>query len=104
MKIALAAILIASPVFAGAPLDPPARFDHEFSGNLTIYRVNRANVQAECSDGGRLAVRKDVAGCAISEGNDCTIYLAMKTRRAPIEAILRHEIAHCNGWPANHPE
>ena len=23
--------------------------------------------------------------------------------QAPVDTYRRHEIAHCNGWPANHP-
>lgn len=90
------------PIIFSAPLTPPARYDHPFTGALIVHRIDRSNVWAECSRNGEQAMRKDAAGCAFHEGTTCTIYLATKTRRAPLDAILRHEIAHCNGWGANH--
>ena len=94
----LALCLMALPATAGTPLDPPAQYDHPYAGELTVHMVERSNVWRECSENGRYKVRRDAAGCAIFAPGRCTVYLATKTRRAPLDAILRHEIAHCNGW------
>ncbi|MGL6208720.1 MAG: hypothetical protein ACRC14_02680 [Paracoccaceae bacterium] len=102
--IALIVTLTTSAALAGTPLDPPARYDHPYMGNLTIVEVDRDNVWAECSGDGQVEMRADAAGCAETGDGECTIWLAMKTTRAPVKAILRHEIAHCNGWPADHPD
>jgi hypothetical protein len=89
----------------GTPLEPPARYDHPFAGSLTIVKFDKRSVSRECSkafDGRK--VRPDAAGCAILiSDTECVIYLATRTKRAPLADILRHEIAHCNGWPGDHP-
>lgn len=101
---ALALIMAATPAMS-TPLNAPDRFNHPYQGKLTIHRVDRSNVWRECSEGGRHYVRTDAAGCAFpGDGSSCTIFLAKRTRRAPLDAILLHEIAHCNGWPADHPK
>ena len=99
-----AAILAAAPAFAGTRLDPPAQYDHAYAGEVDLRQISRANVWKECSRDGAVKMRRDVAGCARVQEGVCIIHLAMKTRRAPLEAILRHEIAHCNGWPGHHPD
>jgi hypothetical protein len=100
--IAVALGVYMLPANAGTPLEPPARFDRPYTGELTVHLIDRANVWRECSENGRHKVRRDAAGCAFAEPGRCTVYLAKRTRRAPLDAILAHEIAHCNGWPADH--
>ena len=97
-------MLLTGQAFGGTPLEPPARYDHPYDGPVEIRKIDRANVWKECSRNGAVKMRRDVAGCARVEDGVCIIHLAMKTRRAPLDAILRHEIAHCNGWPGNHPD
>ena len=98
------AVMTANPVAAGSPLEPPARFDFPYTGKLTLHKIDKPDVWLQCSDMGREVVRHDAAGCAIVGDGECTIYLATKTRRAPVAEVLRHELAHCNGWPGDHPQ
>jgi hypothetical protein len=104
MGLISAMCVTATSSAAGTPLDPPAEYNHPYTGELTVHLIDRANVWRECSENGRHKVRRDAAGCAELDGDTCTVYLAKRTRRAPLDAILRHEIAHCNGWPADHPQ
>ena len=43
----------------------------------------------------------------LSRSPRCYIYIApssyLQRNRVSAEAVRRHEIAHCNGWPAGHP-
>lgn len=87
-----------APAFGGTPLEPPAEYDHPFAGETIIYEIDRSNVWKECSHAGKFKMRRDVAGCARVEDGKCIIHLAMRTKRATLDKILRHEIAHCNGW------
>lgn len=43
-------------------------------------------------------------GCAaVTSPGRCTIiYVDKPFRSATPKAIRRHELGHCNGWPANH--
>jgi hypothetical protein len=74
------------------PLLPPPDFDFPFPGETFVSIIERAHVQPEC--GGAA----NVAGCAWTDGETCWIVIAGETLRASLVDILRHEIAHCNGW------
>lgn len=81
--------------FTGAPL-PPAQYDRPYRGTLTVITVPLREMSMRCG-----AMR--AWACAIPEGNRCTIYLPSEAKGAALERIRRHEIGHCNGWPAHHP-
>jgi hypothetical protein len=86
---------------------PPQQYDHTYSGKLEIIYTKTAEEMARhCppnSHGQRL-------GCARrnypSEGH-CFIVIAPAAELEAIgysePTIVRHENAHCNGWPADHP-
>ena len=80
--------LYGEPMFN--PWYVPSRYDHPFKGRVEVEMNN-----APCSG---------MEGCTIVGGQHgvCHIYVS-PTHKLPIELILRHERAHCNGWPADHP-
>jgi hypothetical protein len=111
--ILVAALLFSSPSWAGKTdptWNPPARFDHAYSGKLTVSYLPQKQVVAACEV---LFAQYKVAaksfpnqhGCsAITSPTSCTIIVVDTTfALATPKAVLRHEIGHCNGWPANHP-
>lgn len=104
IRLAILAALVAAPLSAGTPLNPPARFDHPYDGKTVIRMIDRANVWKECSRNGAVKMRRDVAGCARVQDGACIIHIATRTKRAPIDAIIRHETAHCNGWSSAHED
>ncbi|MER9912791.1 hypothetical protein NKJ71_19385 [Mesorhizobium sp. M0050] len=91
--------------------NPPARFDHAYSGKLTVRYLPQKQVVAACA---KLFAKYKVAaksslvqrGCsAITSDTSCTVIVVDKTfALATPEAVLRHEMGHCNGWPASHPD
>jgi hypothetical protein len=102
-----ALMLLATPA-AAAPrerLVPPPEFDHPYKGDLTIVdALDQKQVRAKCPSAKfTLGV---ALGCAHRGATYCWIYLApkvdMKAAGFPRDLILRHEIAHCNGWPGDH--
>ncbi|TIV83785.1 MAG: hypothetical protein E5V64_06365 [Mesorhizobium sp.] len=112
--LALCALLIAGPAFAGIndpTWNPPARFDHSYSGKLTLRRLPQKQVVTECA---KLFARYKVEataslkqrGCsAITSKTSCTVITVDKPYAlATPQAVLRHELGHCNGWPASHPD
>ncbi|NJM83747.1 MAG: hypothetical protein HC844_15960 [Tabrizicola sp.] len=101
-RLAVALCLVSSASSAGTPLVPPSRFDHPYPGPMVIYQIDRANAWHECSGGGRFEARRDVAGCGVVHEGTCMIWVALKTKRAGVADILRHEVAHCNGWSGDH--
>jgi hypothetical protein len=43
------------------------------------------------------------AACSLV-GEDGTCHIVLPNNgQAPVSTYRRHEIAHCNGWPPNHP-
>ena len=104
--LAAALVLVSSPVFADMP--PPAEFDHPFPGVLLEIIVPEAEVPAACrqiaaayggeplpATNGRGNVLGGCSARAPTGPAACTIVI----RQGPdMEAIRRHETAHCNGW------
>lgn len=105
--IVLVCLLGAPPAIAGKTdptWNPPARFDHSYSGKMIVHRLPQAQIINVCAKvlGKRSMIQH---GCSAKPKNGrCEIWIVDKTyMSATPEAVLRHERGHCNGWPANHP-
>jgi hypothetical protein len=84
---------------------PPEEFDHPFEGPVRIEEVrSQEEVRKSC----RIPFGQITAlGCAKVVWGTCLIVKVsdeeiMSYSHHP-DAFMRHEIAHCNGWPASHP-
>jgi hypothetical protein len=87
------------PAHYAARLEPPARYDHPYKGHVVERVVPAAEVPSLCMPTGA-----DPFGAACSLESNGTCYIVLPSDgRAPVSTFRRHEIAHCNGWPANHP-
>ena len=109
MRTFTTALLLAAaltPAFGGQA--PPPKYDQPYTGRLTVTKLKSL-------DQVRKACQKDVLGCAVisydpelSNPDGCHIYLApdSEIRRAQYEPkdVLRHELGHCNGRHATHPD
>ena len=80
-------------------LEPPARYNHPYHGPVDERVMPVAEVRTLCTSVG--ASGRFVACAWVSDGV-CHIVLP-NDERAPVSTYRRHEIAHCNGWPENHP-
>lgn len=83
---------------------PPAEYDHHYNGDLTINVTDSAAaMEAWCTghSGQTTMACTRMAGtrCIVLMRNDAFI----KAFGWTSGLILRHELAHCNGWPADHP-
>lgn len=99
---------------AAAPVRPPERYDHAHPA-LVIVEQDYYKVDPFCRSmfpRSKFPAATDthrVLGCAdIGDGvGPCRIFVPRSGEgRISIEAradIVRHERAHCNGWPADHP-
>ena len=114
----LACLLVlasASSALAGkedAEWNPPARYDHPYSGELTVRYLTPEQVFPECArmlaevNGSDRGTYPGMRGCSVrtEKGTKCSVVVVDRTwKKATPEAILRHEIGHCNGWPFEHP-
>jgi hypothetical protein len=101
-------LAMVGPSFAGKmdpTWNPPARFDHPYSGKLIIHRLPQPQIVDVCEKllGKRSMIQH---GCSTKPQNGrCEIWIVDKTyMRATPRAVLRHEVGHCNGWPSDHPD
>jgi hypothetical protein len=110
MRIAIACI---SFLIAGSPAQaqklrvlPPEEFDHPYTGPSVVVRARDQDHVREMCPGMKFNLGVAL-GCSFRRPNGvCLIIMAPD---AVIEAaghspdvVYRHEMAHCNGWPADH--
>ena len=89
---------------------PPVEYDKPFAGTLI---ENTARTMQDMADWCALHPPREVLGCAFRFQNSkdeeprCRIFIApaseLKQRGLTVDAVRRHEIGHCNGWPGSHP-
>jgi hypothetical protein len=86
--------------FVLPPLPPPIEFDQPFPGVVIEHMLPARQAQEICGGGRRLA-------CMLHRhGSVCHIVLPrVEEGLVTVQQqalIRRHEIGHCNGWPADH--
>ena len=109
LPLALALLVTASgaAAAAGERLVPPKEYDHPFAGELIVATAfDQDDVRAMCPSAKFPPL--GALGCAPHIGpKRCRIVLAPDAdiikAGFPPDLVRRHEIAHCNGWPDNHP-
>jgi hypothetical protein len=95
---------------------PPAEYNIPYTGVLMIQRLPIEQVHKVCWEvhlactlpistdpngrGAQININGNRAGCLIVMPTDD--YIKQHTAQDPSET-LRHELAHCNGWPGDHP-
>ncbi len=82
-----------------AKLEPPEQYNHPYNGHVVERAVPVAEARTLC-----MSMGADLLGvaCSWQSNGTCNIILP-NDEYAPVATFRRHEIAHCNGWPANHP-
>ena len=94
-----------------AEWNPPKRFDHAYSGKLTVRYLPQKQVIKACTKlfakyriEAKTTMRQH--GCAaITSDTSCTVIAISKPYAlATPKSVLRHERGHCNGWLASHPD
>jgi len=92
-----------------AELEPPSQYNHPYYDGPVEERVLPvAEVRVLCDSLGASHSSADasapggIAACAWVNDDTCFIILPAD-EFAPVNTYRRHETAHCNGWPADHP-
>jgi len=91
-----------------AELEPPSRYDHPYDGLVDERVLPVTEVRVLCDSLGASHSSADAsapggtAACAWVNDDTCFIILP-DDELAPVDTYRRHETAHCNGWPADHP-
>jgi hypothetical protein len=81
---------------------PPLEYDRAYKGKLIISRIDSTTeVGLLCGQAAPML------SCSQRRDNECEIIMAtdnvIRIFGYLVDVVLRHEIAHCNGWPQDHP-
>lgn len=81
----------------------PWQYDYPYRGNLTIHYVAPQDTHEVCGAKDNPSIGKGlyVQACAFVWDDKCKIVLPYNVgaySKNHYQYILRHEIAHCNGW------
>ena len=111
---ALAAFVLLCGSAAGEPSKPPKRYDHRHPALIVVEQTFR-KIDPLCRamfPRNRFPAATEthrITGCGeIGDGRQPCRILVPKRGEGVISeahrrAIIRHETAHCNGWPSHHP-
>ena len=103
--------------------EPPARYNHPFNGEVRVYRnlevcsEMKSPTALGCSYNQDMPVvfktkaereRDQRNGIPEKIRHECIIGMLpdkeLTARGYSSERVMRHELGHCNGWPADHPD
>jgi len=106
LGLSLASLLLAGTASASPITIPPAQYDHPFHGYLRVISLSYWDVNARCG-GAQLGARYAACTRPSPDGSYCLMILPQLGTGGVDEdelvALIRHETAHCSGWPADHP-
>jgi hypothetical protein len=80
-------------------LQPPARYNHPYSGPVIERVLPLSEARRACA---RMGVSADA--CSWAAKNKCYLVIPRGGPVKDLPPYVRHERAHCNGWPEDHPE
>jgi len=77
-------------------LEPPAKYLHAYQYELITYEASKEFIKGYCGD--------NIFACATPAGKLCFVVMPLKNTVEPsfYNLLMRHEIAHCNGWSIDH--
>ncbi len=79
---------------------PPPQYDYPYQGEVVInYVLSPDEMNRRCYGVGR-----QIIACAFTGDGHCTILIWSQVASEQRPTLIRHELAHCNGWPAHHPK
>jgi len=78
-----------------AVITPPQRYDYPFTGRVIVKK-----------DALEYCPRGDWACAHVGgDGNGiCVVHMWRGLKNKDYERLMRHEVAHCNGWATDHPK
>src|SRR5262245_23743460 len=85
---------------------PPQEFDHAYDGRVHVEEVaTQDDIRTRvCS---RWKYPGQALGCSQVIARICVIFKVsdqeIRAAGHDPDVFMRHEIAHCNGWPNHHP-
>lgn len=92
-------------------IDPPAKYLREiprlnalklpdYGSSVELYEMPQAELKDMCSF---WAAKSEQLGCSFPQADPCQVYVNSDVPLLYRQRIIQHEVAHCMGWPADHP-
>lgn len=114
VMLAIAATIISAPVLADEVALPPSEFDHPYPGTVDVVNLPAGSVAMACMNASGATVPNFAEACSWQEihlsqtsvSGTCHIIAPDEhdVGKNRLTKLIRHETAHCNGWPKNHPD
>jgi hypothetical protein len=82
---------------------PPERFDHAYDGVVIEKLLTLEETRKLCTAIGVGPYDGCAGYISLEDGTKACLIILPTDGFDSVEAYRRHEISHCNGWPANHP-
>lgn len=83
------------------PMPPAHYFERGLISRPEIHYMSEDEISEICTD----AVGKaEPFGCTFPNYDQCDVYISQDLPAKFRKAVERHELAHCHGWGADHPE
>jgi hypothetical protein len=108
-KVAAGVVLLLVPahgqVQLGDRLLPPVKYDKPYDGRFLFKRgQDEFDMIVLCPKKPPMGYPR--LGCSYRNETSCAVVMAtdemIRKHGIDPDVVWRHEIAHCNGWPANH--
>lgn len=81
--------------------DPPDEWlNKPFDGYVEYNALEPDHLVKTCSG---LVGKSERWGCALLSGAYCQVIYNKDLPAEVLEVLIRHEVAHCRGWPRYHP-
>lgn len=88
-------------------LIPPPEYDHPYTGQLTVVQARDQDHVGQLCPGVKFGPELGALACSYADRLSCTIVISpdayLKAKGLHRGLVMNHELAHCNGWPGNHP-
>ena len=85
---------------------PPLQYDHPYPGQVIERVLPLAEARSYCQQIG-VGQFDGCAGYVTLQDGNRACFIVLPDQDAPdpiIDHYRRHEVGHCNGWPADHRE
>ncbi len=94
--------------FSLRALEPPARYlkNPYPDMKIEVHYMPSREVTNFCARASRSRVRRAAACALVSADTNprfCAVVLPTRLTRRAHATFMRHELAHCYGWPGHHP-
>ena len=80
--------------------EPPQRYQTPYTGTLKLFPMSEEDISEICTEA---TGKAEPFGCTFVLPTECSVYVSEDLPPLFRKAVETHELAHCAGWPGDHP-